>query len=109
MPYIQELADEYKDKGFEVIGIAGDVYSNGQVDAKLLDKAKKIVKDTKVKYPSLIPDDNLKYNSVLQYITAYPTTFFVDSEGNIVGNVIIGSLTKDEFKKVIEDTLSKVK
>ena len=109
MPYIQELANEYKDKGFGVIGIVGDVYSNGQVDAKLLDKAKKIVKDTKVKYLSLIPDDNLKYNSVLQYLTAYPTTFFVDSKGNIVGNVIVGSLTKDEFKKVIEDTLSKVK
>ena len=109
MPYIQELADEYKDKGFGVIGIAGDVYSNGQVDAKLLDKAKKIVKDAKVKYPSIIPDDNFKYDGVLQYLIGYPTTFFVDSEGNIVGDAIIGSLTKDEFKKVIEDTLSKVK
>lgn len=109
MPYIQELSDELKGRGFGVIGIAGDVYVSGTVDAKLLEKAKKIVKDAKVKYPSIVPDESLKYDSVLAYISGYPTTFFVDSKGNIVGDVITGSLTKDEFKKVIENALSKVK
>ena len=109
MPYIQELADELKGRGFGVIGIAGDVYTNGTVNAKLLEKAKKIVKDAKVKYSSVIPDENLKNDGALTYISGYPTTFFVDSKWNIVGDVITGSLTKDEFKKVIESALSKVK
>lgn len=109
MPSIQELSVELKDQKFAVVGIVGDVYSNGVVNEKLLEKAKKIVNDTGVKYQSLIPDDNMKYNSIMQYLVGYPTTIFVDSKGNIVGDVIIGSMTKEEFKKAIEGAFNSLK
>lgn len=42
-----------------------------------------------VKYPVLMPSDSLK-DDVIQYISSVPTTFFIDKEGNVVGNPVVG-------------------
>lgn len=109
MPAIQQLNQELASKKFGVIGVVGDVYVSGKVDKNLLEKAKKVVKETGVKYTNVIPDDLMKYDGPLGYISGYPTTFFVDSKGNIVGDVVVGDRSKAEYKKVIEDLLKKVK
>ena len=45
-------------------------------------------------------------NGRLNGISAFPETFFVDKNGNIVGEVYTGSHDLDEWKKIVEDTLS---
>ena len=42
-----------------------------------------------VKYPVLMPSDSLRTN-VIQYISSVPTTFFIDKEGNVIGNPVVG-------------------
>lgn len=39
-------------------------------------------------------------------VIAYPTTFIVDNTGNVIGEIIIGVKTKEEYKQIILDALA---
>ena len=45
----------------------------------------------------------------LQGISAFPETFFVDKNGNIVGETYSGSHTLEEWKEIVEKELSAIK
>ena len=51
--------------------------------------AKAVVEKTGMTYTVLMLDEELE-ESVMQYISAFPTTFLVDSEGHLVGTPLIG-------------------
>lgn len=101
MPILEQLSKDYKDKKIQVIGICSD--TDGE---KNLDKAKNIVDVTGVTYKNLIPDSFIN-NNLLFSITSVPTSFFVDSEGTIVGNPISGTRTLEKFKELIDNQLAK--
>ena len=48
-------------------------------------------------------------NGRLQGISAFPETFFVDKNGNIVGETYSGSHTLEEWKEIVEKELSAIK
>ena len=54
------------------------------------------------------PDKNMM-NGRLQGISAFPETFFVDKNGNIVGETYSGSHTLEEWKEIVEKELSAIK
>lgn len=58
-------------------------------DEDTLALAKEIASKNKVTYDILIPDENLQ-KGVLANIDFYPTTIFLDSKGNLVGDPIKG-------------------
>lgn len=106
MPYLAELEEEYKDQGFEILGMTCDVYdSEGNYQDDIVLDAKDIIEDTGVGYPVLIASVDLKTYAKL---TAYPTTFFVDSEGNLLTSPIVGSQTKEEWEATIKELLGTV-
>ena len=41
-------------------------------------------------------------------LQSFPTTFFVDKDGNIVGDTYTGSHTLDEWKEIVEKELKNV-
>ena len=45
----------------------------------------------------------------LQGISAFPETFFVDKNGNIVGETYSGSHTLEDLKEIVEKELSAIK
>ena len=49
------------------------------------------------------------FNGRLNGIQAMPETFFVDSNGNIVGDTYSGAKSAKEWKQVIEKELEKIK
>lgn len=107
---IPELNDVYKemaDKKVNVIGIVLDVNEGGKVDADKMDKLNKIIESTKAEYMVLLPDDVLR-GGPLKDVNSVPETFFVDKDGNIVGETYLGSRNKSEWIKVIEDELKKL-
>ena len=63
---------------------------------------------TKASYPFLMPDKT-NFNGRLNGIQAMPETFFVDSNGNIVGDTYSGAKSAKEWKQVIEKELKKIK
>lgn len=106
MPYLAELEEAYKDQGFEILGMTCDVYdSEGNYQDDIVLDAKDIIEDTGVEYPVLIASVDLKNYARL---TAYPTTFFVDSEGKLLTSPIVGSQTKEEWEATIKELLGSV-
>jgi len=99
MPDIQQLYEEVKEDKVNIIGIISDTPHSENEEL-----AKQIISAKDVKYINIIPDDNI-INNLFEDISAVPTTIFVDSEGNIVGDFIVGTRSKEEYKKEIEDRL----
>ena len=56
----------------------------------------------------MIPDEG-EFSESLFYIQAYPTTIFVDKEGKIVGDPIMGAQDYEGWKKTVESKLNEVK
>lgn len=103
MPDIQNLYDEMKNENINVVGIISDTPDD---ENELL--AKKILDKKGVKYMNIIPDKKLN-KGILKDISGVPTTIFVDSEGNMVGEPIISSRSKEEYKKEIDKILENLK
>lgn len=108
IPYLNEVDKELKDKAVNVIGIVLDVNENGKIDDKKLDKLKDIVSSTKAEYDIILPDEVLR-SGRLKGVNSVPESFFVDKNGNIVGETYVGSHSKDEWIKIINDELKKIK
>jgi thiol-disulfide isomerase/thioredoxin len=109
MPILQQLTVDMKDKGFGVLGIVSDAFGTTEINPAIVKKAIQICDEAGVKYTSVLPDAEMKYNGIISYLAGVPTSFFVDSKGNIVGSVRIGDGTKEEYTKLIEDILASMK
>ena len=108
IPDLEKLYQEMKDKGVGVVGVTRDtVGSGGKQDEEAVKKAQVIQKKTKASYPFLIPDSGMM-NGRLNGISAFPETFFVDKNGNIVGETYSGSHSLDEWKEIVEKELENV-
>ena len=104
MPELGEIERRYKDKGFEIVGITTDVADlNGNYDESVIEDARAIIEDTGITYPVLVGPAQLMVDIGLQYV---PTTYFLDSEGNVLGSPEIGSKTSAEWEDVINRYLS---
>lgn len=111
MPELGELAGEYDASQFQLIGIISDVMEETKgVDAEKAEKAKEEAKNlieiTGADYPHLLLNASL-FNALLSDVTAVPTTFFIDQEGNILGQVV-GARDKDSWKEIIDAFLEEL-
>ncbi len=99
LPYIAELSAELKDRKIGVLGINIDVDQDGNPDKVSQKEVEKILGDRKMKVVFL--DYNLM-EKVLTRTDAIPYTFFVDNEGNIIGDEYVGNHTKEEWLEIID-------
>lgn len=109
MPDLGEIHEEYKDKGVQIVGIVSDVLdSNGKLVQSQLDTAREIVEETGAGYTHLLPNYDLMM-AKLKDVSVVPTTFFVDKDGNLVGEDQLGSKSKEDWIKLIDKYLGEVK
>jgi thiol-disulfide isomerase/thioredoxin len=100
-PHLKELYAEYKDKGFEIIGIAQEMAK----DTALLHKNwETAVKEDGLTWRQVLNNQNGKqFDAVTEFgITAFPTKILLDSEGNIVATFIGNSGRNDLGDKLHE-------
>ncbi len=105
-PCVQEMPDLQKlyhalPEGINLIGICAD----GADDPE---SAALVLQSTGVKYPNVVAN-NAMIGGFLQHVIMYPTTLFVDSQGNIVGKQSLGAPSGDvvkEYLRAIEDRLA---
>ena len=103
MPALQTLSEEMKDKNVAIVGVLGDAYGpDGKPDKDNIDLAKSIIQEKKVTYLNLAMNEDM--GKALP-IDVYPTTVFVDSNGNVVGAAICGAQTETAYKQAIQDAL----
>ena len=111
MPDLAELHEEYQPQGFQVVGICGDLV-DGNTGILLQDKyesALEIIRETHADaYQHLNPAGDLMSSVINSFVSAYPTSLFVDSEGNQVGDIIVGARDMDGWKAEIEERLEMI-
>lgn len=100
MPILQELYKEYQPKGFNLIGVVADGETNEV-------QALQILKKTKSDFLNLIPNEKFTDDFVSK-TKAVPVSVFVNSNGDIL-ETVVGSRSKEEYKKIIERNIQQVK
>lgn len=96
MPDIENIYKEYGEnkKGVVILGI-----NNEKKDV-----VKKFLEEKGYTFPTVIDENSEVMRKY--FIQAFPTSFVIDKEGNVYGYVM-GGLTKEQIKQVIEDVLKK--
>ena len=69
--------------------------------------AQKIMKTENAKFTTLMDNEQLK-ESILNNLGAVPTSIFVDKEGNVVGKMVEGARSLEEYESIIEDKLTEL-
>ena len=87
-PALKELYDQYKSKGFEIIGISNEIVNSNR-DKKKQDIAwRKAVKEDGLSWPQILYDPAIR-DIVKEYdINGYPTKFLVDQNGKFVMRIL---------------------
>ena len=100
MPDIQELYEESvqdPESGPVILGVAFPGYGNEKDEEGI----KAFLQENGYTYPTVMDTDaSLMYK---YYITAFPTTFMIDRDGNVFGYVP-GSMSKDIMEDIIRQT-----
>ncbi len=84
----------------QIIGLICDV--RGKDDAQTIDAAKKILTEANADFVNLLPNEQVA--EYLQKVEFVPTTIFVDAQGNIVGEAVIGADVA-KYKQAVENFL----
>lgn len=105
MPHIEELYQEYNLNEEDVIflGVANpksDSYPNNQDVTK--EEISDFLQENGYTFPTVFDESGELFQSY--YISAFPTTFMIDKNGNVAGYVP-GMMTKDIMKNVINQVL----
>ena len=104
MPDLQEVYDNLPEH-VNMITVCVD----GDSEAST---AEDILEENGCTFQVLIPDEKLN-DSLLSLVSAYPTTVFVDSAGNLVGDPQVGvarggATTAEAYLDLIEDRLARL-
>lgn len=96
MPDVESIYKEYGENKKDVI-ILG-------VNSEKENEVKKFLKDKGYTFPTVIDENSEVMRKY--FIQAFPTSFVIDKEGNVYGYVM-GGLTKEQIRQVIEEVLKK--
>ena len=101
MPDLGELANEYADKGVQFIGVLADASAETPDEIEL---AKQIREETGADYLHILNSQTVNA-AMMNGVNAIPTSFFVNSKGEIVSEVFVGSQTKADWAATIDAVL----
>ena len=108
IPALAGVQKEMQSKGVNIVGVVTDTVDDTGENQEALEKAKLIMEKTGANYSFLMPDKS-NFNGRLNGIQALPETFFVDKNGQIVGESYSGSHNKKDWTEIIEKELARVK
>ena len=99
LPDLEELSHELEGKGCQLVGLCDDALGG---DEAILTEAKRILEENNVTYTNIVQTEDLQ--NTLQ-LSAFPTTYFVDSEGKVLTLPVVGR-NIDQYRARIEEALS---
>lgn len=109
IPFLQELSENMSAQGVGVVGIVMDtVNSDGSRNEEAVEKSIILEERSGAKYPFLIPDST-NMNGRLDYVDAYPETFFVDKDGKVVGEVYLGGRDLAGWTEIVKKELANLR
>lgn len=102
IPKLQKLNDEVEKNGGQVIGINTEAKVG---EDEIIKEAKDILKKQKASYKNISLDPDSELGKYTEDIMTYPTSILVDSDGNIVGDPIVGAIDEEETYQKVKDTM----
>lgn len=107
LPDLEELSKELESEEIQIIGIVSDVVDrNGDYYQENWELGKRILEEKGVTYPNVMCDISSFQNQIM--IDAVPTTFFVDENGKVVGQIQIGSVSKEIYSALAKEALQEI-
>lgn len=104
---LEKLNKELGEKGGELIGINAFTLDG---DKKSISEAKEVLDKNGASYRNVYFDSDSDAGKFTEGVYAYPTTYVVDRNGNIVGNPIVGAISNknqmEELQKQIDTALA---
>jgi thiol-disulfide isomerase/thioredoxin len=88
-------------EGSQLVGIVLD--AEDPEDSDTIDKARNILSKAKSDFLQILPVEAM--GPVMDLVEAIPTTIFVDSEGKIVGDPIVGAHSEKDYRTEVEKIL----
>jgi thiol-disulfide isomerase/thioredoxin len=105
-PHLKELYSKFKDKGFEIIGIASEHAKTADERHKLWTTA--ITEDGLTWLQVLNNEHVEQFDAVKEYgVTAFPTKILLDRDGNIIGKYVGNGKGGEAFGARLEALLGK--
>lgn len=107
-PCIAEMGDletlsSEMPEGTRLVGLALDAR-----DAKTQETAKDILSQYGCTFENWVPDDDALYVYINENVTAVPTTYFLGSDGTILGDPVTGAVGKDRYEAALKERLEEV-
>lgn len=97
MPELMRLNKEFEEKGGQIVSLAFDA-----VEDDLITEAKEIVTELNIDFLTLLPNDYLRETFDAM---SYPTTYFINEKGEIMGEPLMGakiSAYRDRMAEYLE-------
>ena len=101
MPEIQELYEEYGENTGDVVILGVALPNVGKEGSQ--EEIAAFLEENGYTYPTVM-DEGGMISAYSYYISAFPTTFMIDVNGNVYGYVS-GQLTKDIMRDIIQQTI----
>ena len=98
MPDLQKLYEDMASEGVNIIGFVAN-YQEDRVE-----KAQEILTAKGITYSNVVFDDETS-GAITAQISGFPTTIFVDSQGNVIGEQISGARGYEEYRDIIYERL----
>lgn len=110
MPDLSALSEEYAGK-IQILGVLTDsvmAVSDGKpvLNEEEIEAARAFYEKAKIAYPSLIVNDLMGGIMYQLNIKSLPTTLFIDAEGYLRVEPILGSRDKETWKQIIDEFLT---
>jgi thiol-disulfide isomerase/thioredoxin len=104
-PHLKELYAKYKDKGFEIVGIATEHAKTKEECIRLWTTA---ISDDGLTWLQLLNNENrAKFDAVKEYgVTAFPTKILLDREGKVIGRYVGNGNGGDALSGKLEQLLA---
>lgn len=107
LPELQTLSEKLDGTDAQVIGIVHDTYSKDGENPEAVEMAEYIRDELGLTYTNIIPDKALM-DGVGSTIASFPTTWFVDADGNIIGDPVVGRRDEAAFAELLNEKLAEV-
>ena len=105
-PDLEEISKELDPDEIQLVGLCHDLLdTDGTLQESYVDTAKEIVHDTGITYPQLIPNNDM-YQYLRSVMVGYPTTFFLNSDGEILDS-IAGAYKKEVWLEKINEVYTR--
>lgn len=98
---LEELSKAYPESEFQLVGICADVYDReGKLKESQVETGKELMQNAGVTFTNLVPTPEM-YAFFRSSIAGFPTTYFVDAEGNIIKSSC-GARDVESWKSMVE-------